>query len=159
PMTQCVNGIISKPQENDWYRFKAKKGQVFDVHCYARRLRSPLDSVMHIHKGEGGYIQGDDDAVSPDSYFRFTAPEDKEYVLQVHDHLMRGGPTFTYRVEFTPVSPSLSLYFPKADGNNQQNQDRQALAVPRGNRMAVLTMATRNNFGGDLVLAANGLPK
>jgi hypothetical protein len=159
PMSQCVNGIISKPQENDWYRFKAKKGQVFDVHCYARRLRSPLDSVMHIHRGEGGYIQGDDDAVSPDSYFRFTAPEDKEYVLQVHDHLMRGGPTFTYRVEFTPVSPSLSLYFPKADGNNQQNQERQALAVPRGNRMAVLTMATRNNFGGDLVLSANGLPK
>ena len=34
--------------EVDYYRFTAKKGQTFDVHCYARRLGSPLDSVMTI---------------------------------------------------------------------------------------------------------------
>jgi hypothetical protein len=162
PNTQAINGIISKPGENDFYRFKAKKGQVFDVHCYARRLRSPLDPVMHMHKGEGGYLVGDDDGApnaKPDCYFRWTAPEDKEYVLQIHDHLQKGGPTFTYRVEFTPVAPALSLYFPKADGNNQQNQDRQTIAVPRGNRMAVLTMASRANFGGPLQVYAKDLPK
>lgn len=159
PNTQAINGIISKPGENDWYRFKAKKGQVFDVHCYARRIRSALDPVMHMHKGEGGYLVGDDDAMKPDCYFRWTAPEDKEYVLQLHDHLQKGGPTFTYRVEFTPVAPSLSLFFPKADGNNQPNQDRQMIAVPKGNRMAVLTYASRANFGGPLQVYANGLPK
>ena len=159
PNTQAINGIISKPGENDWYRFKAKKGQVFDVHCYARRIRSPLDAVMYIHNATGGALVGDDDAAKPDCYFRWTAPEDKEYVFQVVDHLQKGGPTFTYRVEFTPVAPTLSLYFPKADGNNQPNQDRQAVAVPRGNRMAVLTMASRANFGGPLQVYANGLPK
>ena len=60
---------------------------------------------------------------------------------------------------FTPVAPSLILYFPKANGNDQQNQERQAIAVPRGNRMAVLTLATRNNFGGDLTVFAPALPK
>lgn len=159
PNTQAINGIISAPGENDWYRFKAKKGQVFDVHCYARRIRSGLDPVMHMHKGEGGYLQGDDDAIKPDCYFRFTAPEDKEYVLQLHDHLQKGGPAFSYRVEFTPVVPSLSLFFPKADGNNLPNQDRQAVAVPQGNRMAVLTYASRANFGGPLQVYANNLPK
>lgn len=159
PNTQAINGIISQPGESDWYRFTAKKGQVFDVHCYARRIRSPLDPVMHMHKGEGGYLVGDDDAVMPDCYFRWTAPEDKEYVLQLHDHLQKGGPTFTYRVEFTPVAPSLSLFFPKADGNNLPNQDRQAVAVPRGNRMAVLTLASRANFGGPLQVYANKLPQ
>jgi hypothetical protein len=157
--TQAINGTISKPGENDWYRFKAKKGQVFDVHCYARRIRSPLDPVMHMHKGEGGYIQGDDDAMKPDCYFRFTAPEDKEYVLQLHDHLQKGGETFTYRVEFTPVAPSVSLFFPKADGNNLPNQERQMVAVPRGNRMAVLTYASRANFGGAMQVYAKDLPK
>ncbi|HMP18284.1 MAG TPA: PPC domain-containing protein, partial [Gemmatales bacterium] len=34
--TQAINGTISKPGENDFYRFKASKGQVFDVHCYGR---------------------------------------------------------------------------------------------------------------------------
>lgn len=159
PNTQAINGIISKPGENDWYRFKAKKGQVFDVECYGRRIRSALDPVMHMHKGEGGYLVGDDDARKPDCYFRWTAPEDKEYVLQLHDHLGKGGPAFTYRVEFTPVVPSLSLFFPKADGNNLPNQDRQMIAVPRGNRMAVLTYASRANFGGPLQVYANGLPK
>jgi len=157
--TQAVNGIISKPGEHDWFRFIAKKGQVYDVHCYARRLRSPLDSMMYLHNKAGGAILGDDDAVRPDSYFRFSCPEDGEYVLQLFDHLQRGGPTFTYRVEFTPVTPSLSLYFPKANGNDLQNQERQALAVPRGNRMAVLTLATRNNFGGELSVFAPALPK
>jgi len=159
PNTQAINGIISKPGENDYYRFKAKKGQTFDVECYGRRLRSPLDPVMHMHKGEGGYLVGDDDARKPDCYFRWTAPEDKEYVLQLHDHLQKGGPTFTYRVEFTPVQPHLSLFFPKADGNNLPNQDRQMVSVPRGNRMAVLTYASRANFGGPLQVYANGLPK
>lgn len=159
PNTQAINGIISKPGENDYYRWKGKKGQVFDVHCYARRIRSALDPVMHMHKGEGGYIVGDDDAIKPDCYFRFTVPEDKEYVLQLHDHLQKGGATFSYRVEFTPVVPSLSLFFPKVDGNNLPNQDRQAVGVPQGNRMAVLTYASRANFGGPLQMYANGLPK
>jgi hypothetical protein len=156
---QAVNGVISKPGEQDWYRFTAKKGQVYDVHCFARRLRTGLDSIMYIHKGKGGAVVGDDDAAKPDSYFRFTAPEDGEYVLHLFDHLQKGSPTFAYRVEFSPVVPSLSLYFPKANGNDLQNQDRQALAVPRGNRMAVLTLATRSNFGGDLVVSAPALPK
>ena len=39
----ALNGVISKPGDVDYFRFKAKKGQTFDVHCYARRLGSPLD--------------------------------------------------------------------------------------------------------------------
>lgn len=159
PNTQAINGIISAPGENDWYRFKAKKGQTFDVHTYARRIRSPLDPVMHMRKGDGGYLVGDDDAAKPDCYFRWAAPDDGEYVLQVHDHLQKGGPTFAYRVEFTTVVPTVSTFFPKVDGNNQPNQDRQTVAVPRGNRMAVLTYASRANFGGPMQVYANGLPK
>src|SRR5262249_54083000 len=38
----ALNGVISKTGDIDYYRFKAKKGQVFDVHCYARRIGSAL---------------------------------------------------------------------------------------------------------------------
>ncbi|HMP18285.1 MAG TPA: hypothetical protein PKD72_14770, partial [Gemmatales bacterium] len=62
-------------------------------------------------------------------------------------------------MEFTPVAPSVSLFFPKADGNNLPNQDRQAVAVPRGNRMAVLTYASRANFGGPMQVYAKNLPQ
>jgi hypothetical protein len=149
------NGVISKPGDVDYFRFAAKKGQVFDVHCYARRIRSPLDPVMTIYVAGGGGVVGNDDAVGPDSYFRFTVPEDKEYVIAITDHLGKGGPNYAYRVEFTPVQPRLSLNIPKV---SLFSQERQTIAVPRGNRYATLVVANRADFGGDLVMGSDALP-
>jgi hypothetical protein len=151
----ALNGVISKPGEVDHFRFTAKKGQTFDVHCYARRLGSPLDSVVTISTFGGGGIIGNDDAVGPDSYFRFTVPEDKEYVLSITDHLGQGGPTYFYRVELTPIQPRLSVSIPKVA---LFSQERQTIDVPRGNRYATLISASRADFGGDLVIGADGLP-
>jgi hypothetical protein len=154
----ALNGVIAKPGETDHYRFKAKKGQTYDVHCYARRIGSALDSVMYIYQFKGGALIGNDDAVGPDSYFRWTAPADGEYVLTVTDHLGKGGPNYFYRVEFTPVRPKLTVTIPKIDIFGY-SQERQTIAVPRGNRFACLINATRTDFGGDLVLGADGLPR
>jgi len=151
----ALNGVIAKPGEVDHYRFHAKKGQTFDVHCYARRLGSPLDSVMYVSVLNGGALVGNDDAVGPDSYFRFTAPEDKDYVLSLHDHLKKGGPTYFYRVELTPVEPAATVTIPRMV---QFSQERQALAVPKGNRMAALVTVARRDFGGEVVLGATNLP-
>jgi hypothetical protein len=151
----ALNGVISKKGDVDFFRFAAKKGQTFDVHAYARRIRSPLDPVMVIHHAGGGGIAGDDDAVAPDSYIRFTAPEDKEYVLSITDHLGAGGVGYAYRVEFTPVAPRLTLGIPVF---SQYTQDRQTVPVPRGNRYATLITASRADFGGELAIAGEGLP-
>ena len=72
----ALNGVIEKPGDVDQFVFKATKGQVFDIHCYARRIRSPLDPVMYLGKKGAGAMLGADDSVGPDSYFRFQAPED-----------------------------------------------------------------------------------
>ena len=101
-------------------------------------------------------IVGNDDAVGPDSYFRFTVPEDREYVISVTDHLGKGGPNYFYRVEFTPVQPRSSREHP--EGGPGYSQERQTIAVPRGNRYATLVNAAAADFGGDLVLGAEGLP-
>ncbi|HWG42333.1 MAG TPA: PPC domain-containing protein [Gemmataceae bacterium] len=151
----AFNGIISTPGDVDCFRFMAKKGQTFDVHCWARRLGSPLDPVMTLSYFNGGAVASNDDAIGPDSYFRFTAPQDKEYVISVTDHLGKGGPTYFYRVEFTPVKPVATVSIPKAV---QYSQERQTIAVPRGNRMATLLSVRRENFGGELVLGAQELP-
>ncbi|HLN28881.1 MAG TPA: PPC domain-containing protein [Gemmataceae bacterium] len=152
----ALNGVISKAGDIDYFRFKAKKGQIFDVHCYARRLGSALDSVMVLSHFNGGGIVGNDDAIGPDSYFRFTAPEDKEYVISVTDHLGKGGPNYFYRIEFTPVKPKVVLSIPKVA---LFSQERQTIAVPRGNRYAALISGARGDFGGELVIGAEGLPK
>ncbi len=115
----AFNGVIAKPGEVDYFKFTAKKGQVFDVHCYARQLGSPLDPVMYVGVLGGRCARrATTTAVGPDSYFRFTAPEDKEYALWVHDHLQKGGPDYFYRIEVTPVQPRIETTIPRVDGNN-----------------------------------------
>jgi hypothetical protein len=158
PAPGAFNGVIATPGEQDYFKFAAKKGQVFDIHCYARRLGSQLDSVMHITHITGVYITGNDDAVGPDSYFRFTAPEDKEYIVSVHDHLKKGGPDYFYRIEVTPVQPIVTTTIPRVDGNNAANQERQTISVPKGNRYACLLIANRADFGGPLVMGLDKLP-
>ncbi|MFQ3651352.1 MAG: PPC domain-containing protein [Gemmataceae bacterium] len=151
----AFNGVIEKAGQVDHYRFKASKGQVFEVHCFARRLGSPLDPVMTLFVAGGGAIASNDDSVGPDSYFRVTIPNDGEYVISVTDHLGKGGPTYFYRVEFIPVPLVANLSIPKV---NIFSQERQTLSVPKGGRMASLVTIGRANFGGELVLGANGLP-
>lgn len=150
------NGVIDKDKDADFFRFTAKKGQVFDVNVYARRLRSPLDSVLVIHKGDGAGLASNDDSGGPDSYLRFTVPEDGEYCFQVYDHLLRGSPESVYRVEITPVAPALTMSLPNV--GSQPTQERQAIVVPRGNRFATLVRATRADFGGEVVVEAPDLP-
>ncbi|MDA0969934.1 MAG: PPC domain-containing protein [Planctomycetota bacterium] len=154
-VAMAFNGVIAEAGDVDHFRFGATKGQRLEVTCHARRLRSGLDSVVTVHKLDGGQLAGNDDARGPDSSFRFDVPEDGEYVLRVKDHLDRGSHDFVYRVEMLPPEPSLSLSIPRID---RYSQTRQTIFVPRGNRYAVLINASRRNFGGDLTLDGSQLP-
>lgn len=149
------NGIIGTDGDVDCFRFEAKKGQTFDIECYARRLRSGLDPVLTVLRADGGSVGSNDDSRGPDSYYRFQVPADGSYVVRVGDHLGRGRPDFVYRVELQPVTPALTLSIPRID---RYSQTRQTIMVPRGGRYAVLVNATRTDFAGDLLLVADKLP-
>ena len=142
----AFNGIINQPGDIDFFRFKAKKDQVLDIRVIARQLRSPLDSVLVLYNAQGGGMASNDDSGGPDSYLRFTAPADGEYLVSVTDHLHQGGPDYTYRIEITPVRAGATLSIPEVNVNSQE---RQNIAVPRGNRMATLIRGTRADFGGE----------
>ena len=64
---------------------------MFEVECFARRLRSELDPVMNLYTAEGRSIAGNDDSRGPDSYIRFSVPADGEYIVRVTDHLAAAG--------------------------------------------------------------------
>jgi hypothetical protein len=150
----ALHGVIQEPGDVDHYRFSARQGDTYEVRVFARDvLRSPLDSVVNIVRATGAGVIGNDDSGGPDSAFRFTAPEEGEYVLVIHDQLMSGGPEFVYRVELTPVAPALNLSLPE-----RVQYVPVTLSVPRGNRMAMLVGAERANFGGPLELSMLDLP-
>lgn len=152
----AFNGIIGQPKDHDHFRFAAKAGQTFDITCFARRLGSQLDPVIWILNPAGAMLVANDDVPgSADCYLRFTAPADGEYVLGVRDHLYKGGPTYTYRIEVAPVTPRVTVALPVF---SQFTQDRQWIAVARGNRYATFVTTTRADVGGDLAIEAAGLP-
>lgn len=152
----AFNGIIQVPNDHDFHRFTAKKGQAWDVHCYARRIKSGLDPVINIYNAKTkAIVVGDDDARRPDCYVRFTAPEDGDYFVVVTDHLKRGMADFVYRVEITQPKPSLGFTIPRVD---RYSQLRQQIAVAKGNRFATLVNARRYAFGGELMLLQDNLP-
>lgn len=158
PAPGAFNGVIGAPNETDYFKFSAKKGQVFDARCHARALGSALDPVLYFGNTAGAAIAANDDSAGPDSYFRLTVPADGEYLIWVHDHLRKGGPGYFYRIELTPVAPAITTTIPKVDGNNLANQDRQTITVPKGGRNASLVIANRADVGGPLTVGAEKLP-
>jgi hypothetical protein len=157
PLPVAFNGIIGKKGDEDYFRFKAKKGQVFQVRCHARSVRSPLDPVLTVLAAGGAPIATNDDQNGPDSQVRITIPADGDYEVHVRDHLKGGGPAHVYRVEFTPVVPSVYTHIPAYD-REPRDDTRQWVVVPKGNRFATWIRVNRTDVSGDMTLSFDNLP-
>src|ERR1043166_115723 len=156
PLPIAFNGIISKKDDVDCFRFTAKKGQALDINVYARRLRSPLDSAIDIYDARGSRIASNDDGAGADSVLKFNVPADGEYTIVIRDQFEHGGPDFAYRIEVTPQQPSVVMSIPQVARN--ESQARQFIIVPRGGRFATMMSAKRANFAGDLNFNIADLP-
>lgn len=153
----AFNGVLATKGDAAFFRFTAKKDQNLDFQVYARRLGSPLDSVLTVFDAKGKSLGNNDDAAgNPDSAVRVKIPEEGDYTVKVADQLARGGPRFTYRVEIAEVAPTLTLSIP--DTARYDNETRKSIVVPRGNRFAVLLNLNRDTFNGDLAVTFDGLP-
>ena len=151
----ALNGIIQEPSDRDHFRFAAQKGQKLNVRVYARSiLRSPLDALIRIRKANGAQVGSNDDTGGPDSVLAFTAPEDGEYLIEIYDHLLRGGPDYVYRVEVTSFKPGLTLGLPE-----RVRYKPITISVPQGNRMGVMVSARREGLSSELELALQDLPE
>ncbi len=156
PPPFALNGIIAEKGQEDWFRFPASKGTSLEINVYARRLHSPLDSVIELHDAAGRLLTANDDAAGADSSMKFSVPESTNYFLRIRDTLGKAGRDYVYRIEVTPAEASLALKIPEVARNDTQS--RQFAVVPRGNRFAALVSVKRSNFSGELQFAAPDLP-
>jgi hypothetical protein len=139
-------GIINKAADVDRFRVAGKKGDVWDFRLVAREIRSTLDGVLRLRNAKGEVIAAaDDNGANPDSYLRFTIPDDGEYVVEVEDHLRQGGPTYLYRVEVSKPKAAVDMIL-----EERQQYEAIEMVVPQGNRMAYLVDAIRADVGGEL---------
>ncbi len=152
PGTFC--GKMDGPNDIDWFRFPAKKGQVVEIRTFGRRpIRSPIDPWIQVRQNGTKAIASNDDAGGPDSVIEFTAPADDDYTVFIRDQLYRGGDEFLYRIEATLRQPSLRFAAP-----DRQFRVPTTVPLPRGNRMAVLIKADKKHFDSDINVTLGNLP-
>lgn len=153
-------GILARmdaAEDVDWFRVEAPKGTAWDVRAWGRRLGSPIDVVLNVHRDDEKRerLTGNDDADGPDSVVRVTVPDPGSFLIRVNEHLRRGGPEYVYWLEIDQAEPGVALSITPARENSQE---RLVAAVPRGNRTALVFNTSRTDFGGPVKLAFAGLP-
>ena len=152
PGTFC--GRMDRPQDIDWFKFRAKKGQVIEIRTFARRsIRSPMDPWIQLRQNGTKHIASNDDSGGPDSVIEFTAPADDDYTIFIRDQLYRGGDDFLYRIEATIRQPSLRIIAP-----DRRFRVPTTVSLPRGNRMAVLFNAQKRYFDSGIKIQLDDLP-
>jgi len=156
PLPCAVHGILAGDQEADWFKFEAKKDENLIISVLARKLRSPLDSVLSLRDSAGKNLATNDDQGGPDSVITWACPEDGEYFLNIRDQLKRTGDDFTYRIEILRRSQAIAATLPTVERVNTQKW--KTFSVPRGNRYAAVINLTRENIGCDILFEAASLP-
>ncbi len=113
-----VNGRIEVPGDQDIYEFAATEGDTLVAEVNARRLDSPLDSIIKLIAPDGTLLALNDDHADPasglnthhaDSYLRVQLPTSGTYQLQLSDTAQKGGRAYTYRLRLSPPRPDFAL--------------------------------------------------
>ena len=113
-----VNGRIDHPGNWDVFRFEGRTGDPVVAEVYARRLDSPLDSVLKLTDAGGKQLAFNDDYEDrgsglnthhADSYFSTVLPTNGTYYLWLGDAQRKGGPEYSYRLRLSPPQPDFAL--------------------------------------------------
>lgn len=114
-----IAGKIYRPGDVDIYRFMGKKGQHVAVEVFARRLDSPMDSLIKICDSKGKTLAWNDDyewlnlgtkTHHADSYLLFEVPEDGNYFIKVSDTQVKGGKNFDYFLRVDNPHPDFQVF-------------------------------------------------
>jgi hypothetical protein len=108
----AVDGYVDN-LTRDYYKFPVAAGQRLSIEVLARRLGSPLDSMIRLLDAKGRELAYNDDApgIGSDSMLSYTFKEAGEYVLEVRDIRYQGGGNFNYRLRIGDF-PCVTVPYP-----------------------------------------------
>jgi hypothetical protein len=152
-----VNAIINTPAEHDRYAVQLAANTAVVAEIRARRLGSPLDSLLRVTGPDGKEIAANDDHDDPaagllthhaDSRVTFTAATAGIYHFQVTDAQGKGSRAHTYRLTIAPPQPGFELRIVPSCLNG------------RPGSMATFTahVLRRDGFAGEIDLSLRDAP-
>ena len=113
-----INGRVDHPGDVDVFKFAGRAGETVVAEVYARRLDSPLDSVLRLTDSTGKELAYNDDHEDKgsglnthhaDSYLSLTLPGDDTYYLWLRDAQRAGGEEYGYRLRVSAPQPDFAL--------------------------------------------------
>jgi hypothetical protein len=153
-----INGRIDRPGDWDVFRFQGRAGQPIVAEVDARRLGSPLDSVLRLTDAKGKQLAFNDDFEDKgqglethhaDSLFLTTLPTDGTYYLYIGDVEHKGGPEYGYRLRISAPRPDFELRVAPS-----------AINVSGGTTVPITVHAVRRDgFSGEIALALKDAPR
>ena len=124
-LPKIVNGRIDAAGDVDVFRFQARAGDEVVAEVAARRLNSPLDSLVRLTDASGAVLQWNDDHVSKesylhkdvvglvthhaDSYLRAELPRAGTYYVHLADAQQHGGEAYGYRLRVSAPRGDFAL--------------------------------------------------
>jgi hypothetical protein len=153
----AIDGRIANPGDSDYYVFHADKGQKLLMEVMARRLDSPLDSILTLYNAKREAVAENDDWTDPlesqlthhaDSHLVYTFPAAGDYSLRLRDVQGNGGEEYAYRLLIAAPKPDFALRV-TPDNPRLGQGDTAAITV---------TALRRDEFAGDIALSVEDLP-
>ncbi|WP_146599801.1 peptidase [Novipirellula aureliae] len=150
-----INGRIDYPGDEDIYRVEGGGRLIAEVE--ARRLGSPLDSVLRVTDANGKEIGFNDDKVDlsqalqthhSDSHLSVTIPATGNHYLHIKDASNHGGPDFGYRMRLSAP-----------DGDFELRVTPATIIARRGETVPITVHALRKDgFDEDITLSLVDAP-
>jgi len=153
-----INGRVDKPGDWDVFRFEGHAGAQIVAEVYARRLDSPLDSMLKLTDAAGRQLAFNDDHEDKgsglnthhaDSLILTALPADGTYYLHLGDAQRQGGMEYAYRLRISAPRPDFELRVVPSSINAAAGQ-----TVP----ISVYALR-KDGFSGDITLALTGVPR
>ena len=146
----AVCGRLNEANDNDSFRFEAKKGQIYAFEVIARRAGAATDPVLKLVDAKGGTLVEADDTpgLGKDPRIEWTATADGEFALTLGDLHSRGGDEFGYVLKAEAAKPDFTL-----------TTDPDKLNVGPGGRVPLFVQVTRRaGFAGPVSVNLDTLP-
>ena len=153
-----MNGRIDKPGDCDVFYIKGRAGDDIIAEVSARRLNSPLDSVLKLTDANNHIIAANDDYEDKasgltthhaDSMLRITLPRDGKYYLHISDAQTKGGDVYGYRLRISKPRPDFELRIVPSSINA-----RAGATVP-----FTMYALRKDGFTGDIKVTLKDAPK
>jgi hypothetical protein len=154
PLT--INGRIDRPGDWDVFTFEGRAGQQIVAEVTARRLDSPLDSVLKLTDAAGRQLAFNDDHEDKstglnthhaDSWLTATLPAQGRYYLYLGDAQHKGGPEYAYRLRISPPRPDFELRVAPS-----------AINVHGASLPLTIYALRKDGFSGEIALALKNPP-